>query len=152
MSKRLSKFHKLCRGEVIAYPTESFYALGADATNPRAIRQLFLVKHRARGNPIALIAADLRQVRKFFYLSAEELRLAKKYWPGALTMLLKPKRQIAVSALLGLTTPSPLLPRRRGQAKVGVRVPAHAGARRLAKNAGVPLTATSANISSQPPT
>jgi len=137
---------------IFAYPTESFYALGVPATNAKAIRQLFRLKRREKGKPIALIAADIQQVKKFFFMSKDEERLAKKYWPGAVTILLKPKRTIAVSALLGGTSPTPLLNRRRGQLRIGVRVPAHPGARRLAKTLGAPITATSANISGQPPT
>ena len=123
---------------VFAYPTESFYALGVDATDKKAIRRLFRVKHREPGKPIALIAADLAQVKRFFHLSQEELKLAKKYWPGALTIILRPKAKIAARAL--------------GARRIGVRVPQHANARKLCKLAGVPLTATSANISGQPPT
>ena len=145
---------------VFAYPTESFFALGVGAIYADAIRQLFRLKHREPNKPIALIAADLKQVKKFFFMSKVEETLAKKYWPpfdaaqgrGALTILLKPKKKIAVSALLGLTTPAPLLPRRRGPVKIGVRIPAHAGARRLARTVGAPITATSANLSGLPPT
>lgn len=158
---------------IFAYPTESFYALGADATDSRAIKQLFRMKHRETGKPIALIAADLKQVKRFFYLSAAELRLTKKYWPpfgaaqgrGALTILLRPKKAIATRALLGttpsrqsarhpsLTTPSPLLSKEGvGGGRIGVRVPAHTGARRLAQRVGGPITATSANLSGQTPT
>ncbi|MBI5466763.1 MAG: threonylcarbamoyl-AMP synthase [Candidatus Kerfeldbacteria bacterium] len=123
---------------IIAYPTESFFALGVKATDAVAIRQLFRVKHREPGKPIALVAGDLKQVKKFFVLSKVEERLARRYWPGSLTMLLKPKAAIAARAL--------------GARKIGVRVPAHAGARRVASTLGVPITATSANISGQPPT
>lgn len=149
---------------IFAYPTESFYALGVPATAAKAIQQLFRLKHREPNKPIALIAADIAQVKKFFYVSPAELRLMKKYWPGALTILLRPKTPssprpssgrrgvIAVSALLGLTSPSPLLTLRRGPARVGVRVPDHAPARELALECGAPITATSANISGQPPT
>ncbi len=145
---------------MFAYPTESFYALGVDATNPLAIRQLFHLKHREKGKPIALIAGDLEQVRKFFYLSKEESKLARKYWPGAMTILLRPKKQIAARALVG-TTPSrhpaghPSFAKEGtlwGPRRIGVRVPAHAQARALAMSIGAPITATSANISGQPPT
>lgn len=137
---------------IVGYPTESFYALGVPANNAAAIRQLFKLKKREAGKPIALIAADLSQVKKFFYLSPEELQFATQHWPGALTIVLRPKKSICSSALLGLTTPTPLLTRRRGQARIGVRVPSHKQARSLAVKAGAPLTATSANISGQPPT
>lgn len=142
--------------DIFAYPTESFYALGADATEARTIRQLFRVKHREPGKPIALIAGDLHQVRKYFYLSPAELKVAKKYWPGAVTILLRPKKAIAAAALLGTTQSrhsarQPSYDRRVGN-RIGVRVPAHAQARKLALKVGAPITATSANISGQPPT
>ena len=135
---------------IVAYPTESFYALGADARDPKAIKELFRLKHREQGKPVALIAADLKQVKKFFIMSKAETELAQQFWPGALTILLQPKKTIAADALFP-TTPPPLL-KKEGTKRIGVRVPAHAGARRLAKQVGAPITATSANISGQPPT
>ncbi len=164
--------------QIVAYPTESFYALGADATNPAAIRKLFRLKKRESSKPIALIAADIGQVQNFFYVSSSEMTMAKKYWPGALTMLLQPKvpagktvgeideRYIATQTLgvkRSHTTPrdqgvitgilntitSGQLPR---PILIGVRVPGHAGARQLAKLAEAPITATSANISGRRPT
>lgn len=125
-------------GGVLSYPTESFYALGVKATDSEAIRQLFRVKRREAGKPIALIGANLAQVKKFFFMTKYEERLAKKHWPGSLTILLKPKKTIAARAL--------------GAARIGIRVPAHAGARRLAAKVGSPITATSANISGHQPT
>lgn len=135
---------------VFAYPTESFFALGVKATDTKAIQQLFRLKKREAGKPIALIAADLRQVKKFFFMLKAEEQLAKQYWPGALTMLLKPKRLLAVTALVP-SSPNLSSIGRRGTL-IGVRVPAHAGARKLAQAVGAPITATSANISGQPPT
>lgn len=126
------------KGIIIGFPTESFFALGAPATDARAIQLLFRIKKREAGKPIALIAANVAQVKKFFVMSKAEERLAKKHWPGALTILLRPKARIAARAL--------------GARRIGVRVPAHAGARRLAKKIGAPITATSANYSGQSPT
>lgn len=148
------------RRKLFFYPTESFYALGADATNEKAIRELFRVKHREKNKPIALIAADLAQVKKFFVLSKAEERLAKKFWPGPLTILLTPKKIIAADALFGTTPTSPSRfvrtghpsSGRKGRYRIGVRVPNHAGARALAKQVGAPITATSANRSGQSPT
>ena len=137
-------------GCVVAYPTESFYALGVNATDTEAVQKLFRLKRREHNKPIALIAADLKQVKEFFFLSAAEEKLARKYWPGALTILLKPKTP---------SSPNPSSGRRGGISsrvlgtrRIGVRVPSHAGARRLARQVGAPITATSANISGQPPT
>lgn len=123
---------------IVGYPTESFFALGVKATDAQAIQQLFRVKQREKGKPIALIAADFQQVKKFFVMSKTEEVLAKRHWPGALTILLTPNKKIAARAL--------------GARRIGVRVPAHAGAQRLAKKIGAPITATSANISGHPPT
>jgi L-threonylcarbamoyladenylate synthase len=120
------------------YPTESFYALGVKATNRLAIEELFRIKQREVDKPIALIAANLQQVRKFFIMSKTEERLARQFWPGPLTILLQPRRMVQSTAL--------------GAKKIGVRVPAHVGARRLAARAAAPITATSANISGQSPT
>lgn len=140
----------LREGSIVAYPTESFYALGVDATNPRAIRQLFRVKHREKNKPVALIAGSIKQVEKFFVMSKAERSLARRHWPGALTVLLRPKKFIA-GTTLAPTSPYPSLGR-RGQIKIGVRIPAHPQARALALRLGPPITATSANISGQPPT
>lgn len=124
--------------KIQAYPTESFFAFGVPANDSTAIRQLFHIKKREPWKPIALVAANLAQVEKFFVLNEKERALAKKYWPGPLTLLLQPKSTIDAKAL--------------GAKKIGVRVPSHAVARALAKKLGAPITATSANRSGEPPT
>ncbi len=138
------------KGVVIGFPTESFFALGANATDPSAIKKLFQLKKREAGKPIALVTSDLKQVKKYFVMSKAEERLAKQYWPGSLTILLKPRKSIATKALVP-SSPRLSSTGRRG-VLVGVRVPAHAVARKLARLMGSPITATSANISGQPPT
>ncbi len=149
-------------GGVAAYSTESFWALGADATNPRAIRRVFSLKRRER-KPIALIAGNWKQVEKFFTMTKRERSIAQRHWPGALTVLLKPKKKIAARALFG-TVPSGhsagdpslvkegMLSSPRRSLLIGVRVPAHAQARKLALLTGAPITATSANVSGEKPT
>lgn len=138
MTSFLQAVEQLRRGTMVAFPTESFWAFGVDAMNTKAIKQLFRVKHREKNVPIALICGSFKQVEKFFYVTVEERRLMKKHWPGSLTILLKPRRGIAVKAL--------------GSARIGVRVPRWAQARVLTLYAGVPITATSANESGAPPT
>ncbi len=128
----------LLAGEIIAFPTESFWALGVLATKSDAIDRLFRAKYREKNKPIALIAASRAQVEAFFHLSATEKVLADRFWPGSLTILLKPKASIAAKSL--------------GARYIGVRVPAHAASRKLAAIAGAPITATSANESGQPAT
>jgi L-threonylcarbamoyladenylate synthase len=165
MTARLHSAGQTIRqGGIIAYPTESFYALGADATNVSAIKKAFRMKGRGR-KPIALIAADIKQVQRFFYLSPKENELVRKYWPGPVTVLLKPKTAIAARAL-SPTTPSrrtsrsgrPSLKKEgtgwspRRTLRIGVRVPAHEQARALALYVGAPITATSANRTGRRPT
>lgn len=125
----------LKQGQVIAVPTDTAYALAALATDAPAITQVKRIKGRDQRKPIALIASSVKQVESFFILTQAERRLAKRYWPGPLTILLRPRaRRLAHQAL------SPT-------SRIGVRVPRFALARRLCRLVGAPLTATSANRS-----
>ncbi len=122
----------LSLGEVVATPTETAYGLLADSTNTKAVARVVKIKGREPGKPIALMAADLKMVCKYFLLASGELRLANKFWPGPLTLLLKPKRKFP-AAVVG---PGGL---------IGVRVPGDVWLRTLIIAVGKPLTATSAN-------
>lgn len=129
----------LRRGDVIVFPTETFYGLGADALNPAAIDKILLLKGRSADNPIPLIVADramLERVVEEFPPMAQ--RLADRFWPGPLTLVLPAKARLS----------APLLNRDGG---VGVRISSHPLARRLCRELGCPITATSANLSGQPP-
>ncbi|MBI5465712.1 MAG: threonylcarbamoyl-AMP synthase [Candidatus Kerfeldbacteria bacterium] len=119
-------------GEVVAAPTETAYGLLADALNPRAVARVQKIKGREPPKPIALVASDLRMVKRYFRMTRSELRMANYFWPGPLTLLLKPKYKFR-PAIMG-----------RG-GLVGVRIPGNAWLRRLVLATNVPLTATSAN-------
>jgi len=125
-------------GELIVYPTETFYAVGADPFSPAALERLSLAKAREAGNPIGLIAADTSMA---FSLAREvpidARRLADAFWPGPLT--------IVIPARDGLT------PELTGADGVAVRVSPNPLARALASGLGHPITATSANLSGHPP-
>jgi L-threonylcarbamoyladenylate synthase len=126
-------------GELVVFPTETFYAIGADPMQPKALAAILQVKGRERDKPIALIAADA--VSAFAIareIPANARLLAETFWPGALTVVL-PARQGLNEALTG---PS---------GGIGVRVSPHPTARALAVAAGGLLTATSANLSGEPP-
>ena len=123
----------LKRGEVIVFPTETFYGLGADAFNETAVEQVVFLKGRNPENPIPIIVADremLMEVVKDIPPMAQSLM--DRFWPGPLTLILPAKNNI----------PAPLLNRTGG---IGVRVSSHPLATRLARELGRPLTATSAN-------
>ena len=129
----------LKRGEVIVFPTETFYGLGADAFNETAVEQVVCLKGRNPENPIPIIVADremLMEVVKDIPPMAQSLM--DRFWPGPLTLILPAKNNI----------PAPLLNRTGG---IGVRVSGHPLATRLARELGRPLTATSANPSGKEP-
>jgi L-threonylcarbamoyladenylate synthase len=128
------------RGGVVAFPTDTLYGLAADPFNADAVRRIFDVKGRSGDRGLPLVAADTAQVeRSIGSLSPTASRLASRFWPGPLTLL--------------LPAPASLDADVTGQTgRVGVRVPAHPVARQLCEAAGSVLIATSANVSGQPAT
>lgn len=128
----------LRRGGIVAYPTETFYGLGALARDGAAVERLSRAKGRPEGQPLPLLAADRAQVDEVAELGPLAERLAARFWPGPLTLVL-PARP-------GL--PAPIA---AGTGTVGVRVPGSEVARALARAAGGALVATSANPSGEPP-
>ena len=130
----------IARGHIIAFPTETFYGLGADPAREDAVARIFAAKGRAPGEALPLIAADLDAARRVAAAwSDTAARLAAAFWPGPLTLVV-PVRAGAVTA--GVTG---------GRDTIAVRVPGHALARALAGAAPAGLlTATSANRSGSP--
>ncbi|HEY3043814.1 MAG TPA: L-threonylcarbamoyladenylate synthase [Vicinamibacterales bacterium] len=127
-------------GGLVALPTDTLYGLGADPFRREAVARVFTVKGRAGGSALPLIAADVDQIaERLGPLSALAERLAAKFWPGPLTLLLS-----APAALARDVT--------GGTGRIGVRVPANAVARAICRAADRPITATSANRSGQPAT
>jgi len=125
-------------GELVVYPTETFYALGADAFSSTALRRLFRVKGREPGRPVGLIAADTAMA----FSVAREIpidarRLAGAFWPGPLTIVLPAREDLA--------------PELTGPDGVGVRVSPNPVARALSAAIGRPITATSANLVGKAP-
>ena len=127
------------RGGVIAMPTDTLYGLAVDPFRSEAVDRIFAVKGRAAERGLPLVAADVEQVTTCIgALPPLAERLASRFWPGPLTLL--------------LVAPATLPPALGGgTASVGVRVPAHAVARALCRACGCPLTATSANMSGAAP-
>lgn len=125
-------------GELVVYPTETFYALGADPLSETALARLFDLKGREAGKAIALIAADAASA---FSLAREippmARRLANLFWPGPLTLVV-PARTGLPASLIG------------PDGGIGVRVSPNLIARALASGLGHPVTATSANLSGHP--
>ena len=129
---------RLAEGGVVACPTETWLGLLADARNHQAIEKVAALKGRPADMPIALLLPSAEAVAEVaLHPSPEAKALMAAHWPGPLTLLL--------SAKPGLS------PRLVRDGKVGVRVPGPSPAAALARAFGHPLTATSANLSGEPP-
>ena len=126
-------------GELIVFPTETFYAIGADPMQREALAAIIDLKGRDPNKPIALIAAEAESAFAVARTVPRNARLlARTFWPGPLTMVL-PAREGLDEVLIGPT------------GGTGVRVSPHPIARALATGVGGLLTATSANLSGQRP-
>lgn len=125
----------LLEDAVVAYPTETFYALGAAAFSKRAVEKIYRLKKREPGKPLPVVASDLDMVKEISAVLPPSFRpLAEEFWPGPLTLVLP--------AAAGL--PEFLLGPGR---TIAVRIPPHAWLRGLVREICQPLTATSANLS-----
>ena len=125
-------------GGLVVYPTESFYAIGADALNPEAVKKVFLAKRRRLKDPLPVIIHDKALIGKYSRdLSPEAMVAVERLMPGPVTLVLRASDAFPAD----LTA---------GTGKVGIRVPDHAVAAGLAELFGGPVTATSANISGLP--
>lgn len=120
-------------GELVAFPTETVYGLGADATNVEAVRRIFKLKGRPADHPVIVHIADAAQLDDFASDVPDVAhRLAERFWPGPLTLILKRAANVP-DIVTG------------GQDTVGLRVPSHSVARALLTAFGGALAAPSAN-------
>jgi L-threonylcarbamoyladenylate synthase len=126
----------LAAGGLVAFPTETVYGLGADATNPAAIARLYQAKGRPAFNPLIAHVGELSAARQIALFDATALALAEAFWPGPLTLVLPKTPDCAVAdlATAGLDT-------------VAIRIPAHPVARDILRVFGGPVVAPSANLS-----
>jgi L-threonylcarbamoyladenylate synthase len=127
--------HWLSAGEPVAMPTETVYGLAADATNPAALARIYEVKGRPRFNPLIAHMADLAMAMRYADFDPISLKLAERFWPGPLTLVVPVRAENGIHPLCtsGLDT-------------VGIRVP-DGFASELIRAFGHPLAAPSANIS-----
>lgn len=123
-------------GRLVAFPTETVYGLGADAGSDRAVAAIYAAKARPRFNPLIVHVPDAAAAAKLVHFDARARRLARRFWPGPLTMVLPRRADTKISwlASAGLET-------------LGVRVPDHPVAIALLRAARRPLAAPSANRS-----
>ena len=123
-------------GDLVAFPTETVYGLGADAGNERAVAQIFQAKQRPAFNPLIVHVAGHEQARRYGRFDPTAERLADAFWPGALTLVLPRQADGGISDLIsaGLDT-------------VALRVPDHPVGQALLQAAALPIAAPSANRS-----
>ncbi len=126
----------LARGELVAFPTETVYGLGADARNDVAVAQIFEAKGRPAFNPLIVHVASIEQAREIAVFDATAERLAAAFWPGALSLVLPVRAEAGISKLVTA-----------GLGTVALRCPEPAMARDLVARTGCPVAAPSANIS-----
>ena len=126
------------RGELVSFPTETVYGLGADGLNVEACRKIFIAKGRPSDKPLSLHVASLEMAEKIAKITSRAEKLFAAFCPGALTIIL-PKNKIVPDFVTC------------GRASVGIRFPANDVALSLIRFAGVPIAAPSANLSGKMP-
>src|SRR5664279_3657238 len=128
---------RLRRGELVAFPTETVYGLGANALDEKAVAKIFAAKGRPPDNPIIVHVSDQKMLRKVARrVPARAKKLIARFWPGPLTLILSKKSLVPSLVTAGLDT-------------VAVRMP-QGLARDLVRLAAVPIAAPSANVSGRP--
>lgn len=125
-------------GGLIAFPTETVYGLGADALNKAAVEKIYIAKGRPSDNPMIVHISDIDDLELLSPEITEDMRvLAKEFWPGPLTMVMKKSPEVPYITTGGLET-------------VAVRMPEYNTALLLIEKAGCPIAAPSANLSGRP--
>lgn len=127
----------LKNGGVIAFPTETVYGIGALLYRPKAVARLFKIKKRPRSKPLQVLVASLKQARELGIFNDKALALAKRNWPGPLTLVVRKTAKVP-KLVTG------------GTEKVGLRIPAHRTVLDLIRRVG-PIAATSANEAGERP-
>ncbi len=126
----------IAAGRLVAFPSETVYGLGADATNGKAVAAIFAAKGRPSFNPLIVHVAGMAEVERHAVVDARADELAARFWPGPLTLVLP---RLLGSTISELAT--------AGLDSIAIRMPAHPVARALIQAAGRPIAAPSANRS-----
>ena len=128
----------LKNGELVIFPTETVYGIGANATNSKAVDDIFIAKGRANDNPLIVHLGDTQQIENYAYITSDiEKKLIDAFMPGPFTIILKKKENIPNNVSAGLDT-------------VGIRIPSNKIANTILKTSNIPVAAPSANVSGKP--
>jgi L-threonylcarbamoyladenylate synthase len=125
----------LARGELVVYPTDTLWGLGARATDPKAVERLYTAKGRPTSQPVSIAVSSLEEIEPLAELTEPQRAFLRTELPGAVTALVAPSEAARRTLSPRLFGPGPTL---------GIRIPDHPTARELARRAG-PITCTSAN-------
>ena len=123
-------------GSLVVFPTETVYGIGADATNDKAVANIFAAKGRPKFNPLIVHVASINAAKDIAKFSPIAEKLAEKFWPGALTLILERKDDCQISSLVSC-----------GLTSIAVRIPSHPIAQTFLKTVLSPIAAPSANQS-----
>jgi len=123
----------LSKGGIILYPTDTLYGLGVDALNVEALKKLKQLKGRDEGKPISIIVCDMEMAGVYAEITPLAKKLAEKFLPGKLTLVLKANDKLPEELTSGTGT-------------VGIRIPKHHLCIHIVREFGKPITATSANV------
>ena len=139
MKKKLISAKKALEdGKLIIFPTETVYGLGANAEDKKAIKRIYALKNRPLNNPLICHFSSLSKIKNDFNFNSLDLKLAKKFWPGPLTLILKKKNNSKISPILS-----------NNSNFVGCRIPKNLITLRLLKTLSFPVAAPSANIANR---
>ena len=121
-------------GGLVVYPTDTLYGLGCSALDGKAVARIYEIKKREGKKPLSILVSDFGMLREYCDTTPEQEKILHELLPGPYTFILKLKKRLPVSETLS----------------VGVRVPEHMFMRQVAKELGVPIVSTSANLSGEP--
>jgi L-threonylcarbamoyladenylate synthase len=125
------------QGGIIIYPTETFFALGGSGRDPEVVRKIREIKARPYQKPLPLIAGSLAQCLEDVEMDSLSLKIARQFWPGPLSLLVRAREMIPYGV-------------KDQEGMVSIRVTPHQEAAKLCLLSGTPLVATSANFSGKP--
>ncbi len=126
------------KGEIVAFPTETVYGLGANAFDEKAVKKIFAAKGRPADNPLIVHISSIKQLNGLVDFVPKEVQiLADAFWPGPLTMVMKKSQKVPAIVTAGLDS-------------VAIRLPSNKIALNLIKKSAVPIAAPSANSSGRP--
>ena len=128
--------HQFKEGKVLVFPSETSYGLGCDARNQKAVDKIFKIKNRSERKPLLVVVDSVEMAKKCLVWNETIDKLAKKYWPGPLTIIGQCSKDSCLAK--GVITES---------RSIAVRVTAHPFLKKISESLGCPIVATSANIS-----